>query len=103
MEKNVPLHWSSTSNLVWKTGIPGEGWSSPIVWNSKVFVTTATDAGQSCHVLCLDASSGTILWDKEVFRQALTHKQSRNSFATPTPATDGERVYACFGDGSFAA
>lgn len=103
MEKNVPLHWSSTSNLVWKTGIPGEGWSSPIVWNSKVFVTTAIDAGQSCHVLCLDASSGTILWDKEVFRQALTHKQSRNSFATPTPATDGERVYACFGDGSFAA
>lgn len=99
----VPLHWSATSNVLWKASIPGEGWSSPIVWENRVFLTTATENGQSCHVLGLDAHSGAILWDKEVFHQVPRHKQARNSFATPTPATDGQRVYACFGDGSFAA
>lgn len=102
-EKNLPLHWTSTSNVLWKTPIPGESWSSPIVWGDRVFLTTATENGQSCRVLSLDAHSGKILWDKEVFQQVPRHKQARNTFATPTPATDGERVYACFGDGSFAA
>jgi len=103
LERNVPLHWSSTSNILWKTAIPGESWSSPIVWGDRVFVTTATEAGQSCRILSLDAISGRILWDTEVFQQTPRHKQARNTFATPTPATDGERVFACFGDGSFAA
>ena len=102
-EKNVPLHWSSTSNVLWKAAIPGESWSSPVVWDDRVFVTTATESGQSCRVLSLDAKSGRILWDKEAFQQVPRHKQARHTFATPTPATDGERVYACFGDGSFAA
>ena len=53
--------------------------------------------------LALDRKSGTILWNKEVFRQGLGDKEGRNTYATPTPATDGQRVYACFGDGSFAA
>ena len=102
-ESGLPLHWSATSNVVWKTPIPGEAWSSPIVWNDRVFVTTATDNGQTCRVLSLDAASGRILWDKVVFQQSPRHKEGRNSYATPTPATDGERVYACFGDGSFVA
>jgi outer membrane protein assembly factor BamB len=54
-------------------------------------------------VISLDRRSGQVLWNRETFRQVPRHKQSRNTFATPTPATDGERVYACFGDGSFAA
>jgi outer membrane protein assembly factor BamB len=102
-ETGLPLHWSATSNVVWKTPIPGEAWSSPIVWNDRVFLTTATDNGQTCRVLSLDAASGRILWDKVVFQQSPRHKEGRNSYATPTPATDGERVYACFGDGSFVA
>lgn len=102
-ETNVPLRWSVTNNIVWKTPIPGESWSSPIVWGDRLFVTTATDLGESCRVLELDRRSGKLLWDKEVFKQTPRHKQERNTFATPTPATDGERVYACFGDGSFAA
>jgi hypothetical protein len=83
--------------------LPGESWSSPIVWGDQVFVTTATDGGESCRVLALDRKSGAILWNKEVFKQVLRRKEGRNSYATPTPATDGERVYACFGEGSFAA
>lgn len=102
-ETNLPITWSTTSNILWKTAVPGESWSSPIVWNDRVFVTTATDNGQSCRLLSLNASSGAILWDREAFQQVPRRKEERNTYATPTPATDGERVYACFGDGSFVA
>jgi outer membrane protein assembly factor BamB len=102
-EKNVPLTWSNTSNVVWKTAIPGEGWSSPIVWEDRVFVTSATNSGQECRVLAIDAKTGTVLWDKMVFEQLPRRKEGRNTYASPTPATDGQRVYACFGDGSFVA
>src|SRR4051812_48451105 len=102
-EKNLPVKWSATENIAWKTAIPGESWSSPIVWRERIFVTTATENGASCRVLSLERTNGKIVWDKEVFEQVPRHKQQRNTFATPTPATDGERVYACFGDGSFAA
>ena len=103
VEKKLPLNWSANSNVLWQTAIPGESWSSPIVWGDRVFVTTATENGQSCRMLSLDTKSGKILWDKEVFPQVPRRKEGRNTYATPTPATDGERVYACFGDGSFAA
>jgi outer membrane protein assembly factor BamB len=73
------------------------------VWNDRVFITTATDGGESCHVLSIDRKSGKTLWDKMVFTQTLRRKEGRNTYATPTPATDGKRVYACFGDGSFVA
>ena len=102
-KKSLPLKWSATENVAWKTELPGQSWSSPIVWGERVFVTTATDGGESCRVLLLDRKSGKILWDKEVFKQVPRRKQARNTDATPTPATDGERVYACFGDGGFAA
>ena len=88
--------------MAWKTPVPGAG-GFPIVWDDRVFVTTATGNGTSCRVLGLDLTSGKILWEKEVFRQPAGHKQDRNSYATPTPCTDGERIYAVFGDGSFAA
>jgi len=102
-EMKLPLKWSETENVAWKTPISGDSWSSPIVWGDRVFVTTATDGGRSCRVLALDRKSGQVLWDKEVFTQKTLRKEQRNTYATPTPATDGERVYACFGDGSFAA
>ena len=102
-ETTIPTTWSASQGIAWKTPIPGESWSSPIVQGRHVFVTTATDNGESCRVLALDRDSGRILWNTEVFRQIPRRKETRNSYATPTPATDGKRVYACFGDGSFAA
>lgn len=102
-ERGLPLAWNSTSNVLWKVSVPGESWSSPILWKDRVFLTTATENGESCRVLALNAKDGRILWDKEVFKQTPRRKEGRNSYATPTPATDGKRVYACFGDGSFAA
>jgi outer membrane protein assembly factor BamB len=98
-ETGLPLHWSATENVAWKTVLPGEGWSSPIVWGERVFVTTATDGGASCHVLAFDRASGRPLWDTEVFRQGRDAKNEKNSDATATPATDGRRVYAVFPGG----
>ena len=95
--------WSATENVAWRTPIPGQSWSSPIVWGDRVFITTATEGGVVCRLLALDRATGGILWNREVFRQAPRRKEGRNTYATPTPATDGARVYACFGDGSLAA
>ena len=102
-ETGLPAKWSATENVAWKTPIPGESWSSPIAWGDRVFVTTATEGGASCRVLSLERKNGNILWNKEVFQQVPPNKEGRNTYATPTAATDGERVYACFADGSFAA
>jgi outer membrane protein assembly factor BamB len=102
-EKNVPLNWSADTNILWKTPVAGEGWSSPIVWNDRVFVTSATDNGTQCHIIALDRRSGKILWDTTVFTQKTRRKEGKNSWATPTPATDGKAVYAVFGGGGVAA
>ena len=102
-EKDLPLTWSATENIKWKTPVPGEGWSSPIVWGDRVFLTATEDKGQSCRILCFDAATGELKWNREVFRQETLRKESRNSYATPTPVTDGSRVYAVFGSGSIAA
>lgn len=99
----LPMKWSSSENHLWRTELPGAAWSSPIVWNDRIFVTTAGDGGKSCRILSLDRKTGRVLWNTEVFQQTLRRKEDRNSYATPTPATDGARVYAAFGEGSIAA
>lgn len=100
---NLPLRWSATENVKWKTAIPGEGLSSPVVWGGDLFLTCTLEGGVSCHVLCVDAASGAVKWDREVFRQEVLRKEARNSYATPTPVTDGRMVYAVFGSGGIAA
>lgn len=102
-EKNLPLTWSLAKNVAWRVEIPGIGWSSPVVWEDRVFVTSATPDGTSCHVICINAGQGKILWDKEVFRQESPRKMAENSHATPTPVTDGSRVYAAFNGGRIVA
>ncbi len=102
-EKGLPLHWSADSNVLWKAAIPGDGWSSPIVWEERVLVSTTTENGTKCRVLCFDAKKGAVLWDNQLFEQVPRRKEGKNSFATPTPVTDGKCVYVVFGDGSVAA
>jgi outer membrane protein assembly factor BamB len=102
-ETNLPKKWSRNENIAWKADIPGDGWSSPIVWGDRVFITTATEDGRSCRILALSRAEGKLLWNVEVCRQKQTHKMGKNSYATPTPVTDGENVYAVFNDGSIAA
>jgi outer membrane protein assembly factor BamB len=102
-ETGLPVKWSETENIAWKTPIPYAGWSSPIVFGDRVFVTGTSEDGVSCHILCLDRVTGKILWDTEVLRQVPGVCDRRNSHATSTPATDGERVYAFFSSASAAA
>jgi len=100
----LPAQWSATENIAWKTDIPGEGWSSPIVWNDHIFLTTATENGKNCHVIAVDRKTGKILWDNIVFTQDPgQHRHEFNSYATPTPVTDGKTVFAVFSGGSFVA
>ena len=102
-EQNLPLKWSSTENILWKTPIPGEAWSSPIVWDDRVFLTTATEEGASYRLLCLDRKTGGIIWNKQVLQQQAGHKSQMNSYATSTPATDGRNIYVLAFDGTLAA
>lgn len=83
--------------------IPGIGWSSPIVWDERVFLTSATPDGTSCRVICVDAARGQIVWDQEVFRQETPRKLAENSHATPTPVTDGRLVFTAFNGGRIVA
>src|SRR5262245_34953095 len=62
-ETGLPLRWSATDNIKWKTPIPGSGYSSPIVWGDRIFLTTCREARQERALLCLDGHDGRILWD----------------------------------------
>lgn len=102
-EKNLPVTWSGDENVTWKTSIPGHGWASPIVFQNHVFLTTSTDEGVSCRMICVDRKNGQIVWDQEVHRQKTGPMRKQNSYATPTPVTDGKKVYAVFYDGTVVA
>ena len=126
-ETDLPSQWSGTENVAWKTAIPGRGHSSPIVWGKRVFLTTAVegdvvapgakgtkhvidgqdfvhpdgvgaDRKQTLKVLALDADDGRILWERTAWEGApFDTRHKRGSFASPTPVTDGKRVYVWFG------
>ena len=140
---SLPTRWSATENVAWTAELPGHGWSSPIVWGDRVYVTTAVNAGRfkapstgiygndyaaeltkqglsdeevmkrvvardielasesedvSYQVLALDARTGKVVWQREAHRgKPSGGRHRKNTYASETPATDGERVYASFG------
>jgi outer membrane protein assembly factor BamB len=120
-ETDLPDTWGPDKNVAWKINIPGLGWSSPIVWGDKIVVTSVINEGQSeprkkglyfggermkppsdVHqwmVYCLDFNTGKTLWERTVHkgRPEGTH-HIKNTFASETPVTDGERIYAYFGN-----
>jgi outer membrane protein assembly factor BamB len=142
-ESSLPERWSATDNVAWVAEIPGRGWSSPIVWRDRVFVTSAVSPGAfkapskgifgndyfdelqkqglsqdeagkrvvsrdieltsetgdvSYMVLALDAKSGKVVWSREAHRgQPFGGRHRKNTYASETPVTDGERLYASFG------
>jgi outer membrane protein assembly factor BamB len=97
-DKDVPVRWTTDTGVLWKTALPGKGHSSPIVWNDRVFLQTASSDGKERSLVCLDANSGQIVWtQKAPGTRGKTH--SRSSLASNTPATDGDRVYSLFWDG----
>ena len=98
-ETRLPTSWTPDQGIRWKTEIPGIGWSSPIVWRDQVLVTTVTDDNTRCRILAFDRSSGKLLWNTLTHEMVPLRKEQKNSYASPTPVTDGQRVYAVFGDG----
>ncbi len=94
----LPLEWSETQNVVWKTPIAGQGWSSPTVQGNQIWLTTAVDEGHSLHAVCIDRKSGQVLHDVEVFQvETLPKIHPTNSFASPTPVLEPGSVYVHFG------
>lgn len=98
LAKNVPLEWSDTKNVAWKTEVPGRGWSSPVILNGQVWLTTASPDGKEFRAICMDAETGRILKNIKIFEATPTQEtHPLNSFASPTPAIEPGRVYAHFG------
>jgi outer membrane protein assembly factor BamB len=118
--KNLPTTWDTKKNVAWAVDVPGRGWSSPVVWGKKIFLTTvdrkggfeeakkglyfggerskAADEEQRWLVLCYDLDSGKQLWEREVARgKPKTPVHVKNSYASETPVTDGQRLYVYFG------
>jgi len=119
-DPNLPDKWSATENVAWKTDIPGVGWSSPIVWGNQIFLTSVVNTGDTeppkkglyfggerpvppaehrWMVYSVDFRNGKILWEREVHKGIPKFSRHlKNSYASETPVTDGERVYAYFGN-----
>jgi len=98
LEKNVPIKWSGTENVIWKVPIPGKGHASPIIWDDRIFVVTALEKQKQRVLLCLDRKRGKVLWQRVVLEASLERKHSLNSYASSTPVTDGNKVYVSFLD-----
>jgi outer membrane protein assembly factor BamB len=125
-EKGLPSEWSDTKNVAWKTPISGRGHSSPIVWGNRIFLTTAiegpvvpdhkvykhmlggqefkhpdwagADHSYTFKLICVDANTGKIVWERAAYDgPVFDHRHRRNTYASPTPVTDGKHVYAFFG------
>ena len=125
-DKGLPTEWSSTKNVQWKTPIPGRGHSSPIVWGKYIFLTTSiegavvpdpkpykhmfgkeefkhpdwagSDHTYTLKVLCVEAGTGKILWERTAYEGGVfDHRHKKNTYASPTAATDGQYVFAFFG------
>src|SRR4051794_18749 len=97
-EHDLPLSWSETKNVRWKTAIPGRGWSSPVIQGDRIWLTTATEDGRSLRAIAVDVNTGAIQKDIELFQpKSPKLLNAKNSFASPTPVIEGDRVYLHFG------
>jgi outer membrane protein assembly factor BamB len=94
----LPSEWSEGQNVAWKTALPGQGWSTPVVWGNQLWMTTATDEGRSLRALCVDRTTGKLLHDIEVFHLDKAGEiHTQNSHASPSPVIEEGRVYVYFG------
>jgi outer membrane protein assembly factor BamB len=97
---HVPVDWSDKTNIEWRAPIEGLGWSSPVVVDSKIYLTTAVPRGSglSLVAMAIDANTGKLIWEREVRAvDAIPSIHAKNSHASPTPIVDGGSVFVHFG------
>ena len=95
----LPLTWSETNNVTWKTPIPFRGWSTPVIMNGQIWITTATEDGHDFYVLCVEEKSGKILLNKKLFHADAPEVlgNALNCYASPSATLESGRVYVHFG------
>jgi outer membrane protein assembly factor BamB len=94
----LPLTWSETENIAWKTPIHDRGWSSPVIWGTQIWLTTATEDGKRLFAVCVDQDSGIVTHDVKVFDVTKPESIAKvNSYASPTPVIEDGRVYVHYG------
>ncbi len=96
---SLPVTWSESENVRWKTSIPNRGWSTPVVMDGQIWLTTATEDGHDFSILCVDAVTGKIVHNKKLFHCVSPEPlgNNMNCYAAPSPAIEPGRVYAHFG------
>ncbi len=94
----LPLTWSETENVVWKTPINGRGWSSPVVWGSQIWITTAPEDGTELSAVCVSYETGEVLHQVKIFHNENPSRvNALNSYASCSPVIEEGRVYVHFG------
>ena len=101
--RGLPLSWSETRNVVWKTAIHDRGWSSPVIYGKQIWLTSANKDGRELFVLCIDRDTGKIIRDWKLFDVAQPQfVHPFNTPASPTPVIEEGRVYITFGSAGTA-
>jgi outer membrane protein assembly factor BamB len=93
-----PVKWSDSANIAWKTPLHGKGWSSPVILDNQIWLTTATEDGKKMSAVCIDFKTGDFIHDITLFEpDSVKSKHALNSYATPTPCIEKGAVYIHFG------
>ena len=91
-----PTKWNSDSNIKWKTPIVGRGHSTPTIVGDRIYLSTTVEEKGTRHVIAIDRANGKQLWSTEVYQGKLDHNHPKNSYASPSIACDGERLFCAF-------
>jgi outer membrane protein assembly factor BamB len=104
-EKNLPVRWSPTENITWKVALPAWSGSTPIVWGDRIFLNVAEDlrqrAGDNLFLWSIDRNSGAVVWKRPL--GGGNHQERKQNMSTPSPVTDGQRVWVMTGTGILKA
>src|SRR4029453_17628381 len=104
-EKNLPVRWSKTENITWKLPLPAWSGSTPIVWGDRIFLSVADDLrhreGENLFLWSIDRTKGTVLWKRPL--GGGNHQERKQNMSSPSPVTDGKRVWVMTGTGILKA
>ena len=101
-EKNIPTKWSKTENVLWRLPLPGPAGATPVVFDDRIYLTSVAGEGKTDLSLLCVSTSGQLLWERIVGSGSKDVRADEGNYASPSPCTDGQRVWAMFGTGDLA-